>query len=287
MRFDLSEGLDEERMNGGFGPFGYTTISGKVWQDVNFDGILNETETGLAGKSLTLTQWYLDDKGTSETTDDEWVKVTDFNATGSVTTTTDDGTTLDLGEYAFGHLPSFVYVKDGKVYQPGTRGVTDAAGALIDENDLGVTTDDLHMTSYRLTLSEVAPSFSLTTAHVGINVETDAFTVDTNGVITNRTTSSVFADRPGTGVNETQGLEDRDSDAIRTGDDFGTIEIREEFFDGVVGAWRRDGYVLVSDHADLGDGHQYEHGYGPASTGTVSYDVPDRWSPSAAATPAW
>lgn len=80
---------------------------------------------------------------------------------------------------------------------------------------------------------------------------------------------------PAPGATETQGREDTDSDAIRTGEGGATIELREEFFDGVQRAWRTDGYVLVSDHADAADGHQYERNYGAKATGIVAYDVPD------------
>ena len=56
--FDFSRGQDELRMHGGFGEYGYTTISGKIWRDKNFDGILNPGEEVLGGKTLSITQWF-------------------------------------------------------------------------------------------------------------------------------------------------------------------------------------------------------------------------------------
>ena len=212
---------------------------------------------------------------------------------GSLTTTTDAS-----GAYAFNGLPSFVYAQgaytaDGRtetsanpgIYQPGTKladGIIFTGPNGTVENDHNVNTDKLYLVSYRLVLSEVAPSFSLTKAHVGVNIETDV--IDGDGMLS---TTPKSADHPGADVTNdtnadpvrdttgTNGREDLDSDAIRTGDDFGTIEMREEYFDGAIAAWRTDGYVLVSDHARKNDGHQYQGVYGSGVSGQVFYDVPD------------
>ena len=56
--FDISVGQDELRMNAGFGLFGTTTVTGKIWEDANFDGLLNPGEKLLSDKGLRLTQWY-------------------------------------------------------------------------------------------------------------------------------------------------------------------------------------------------------------------------------------
>ena len=146
-----------------------------------------------------------------------------------------------------------------------------------------MTADKLYITSYRLVLTEIAPDFSLTRPSVGIKVETaSASAPAADGTVTvNRTEKPATApskpdgtDGAGNPVTDgTLGREDLDSDAIRNPD--GTIEIREEFFDGVQSQWRTDGYVLTADHAQAGDGHQYELAYGSGASGTVTYDVPD------------
>ena len=42
--FDFSVAREETSLNAGFGLFGDTTVSGRVWQDDNFNGILDGAE---------------------------------------------------------------------------------------------------------------------------------------------------------------------------------------------------------------------------------------------------
>ena len=340
--FDISAANDELRMNAGFGLFGTTDISGRVWEDKNYNGVFDVTEFGLAGKSLTLTQWYyvtgsdnadgaFRADGTQLMASSKiskvrnadgvvvgaWVQVpardnaakTGFAPITKLTDEDDATAGTVAGDYRFTGLPSFVYVEQGagaaKVYQPG-----DKPDAEPLENQDAVSTDRLYLASYRLVLSEIAPDFSLTVAHVGINVDSSVeagaggttYTTAVNGDGTHVTTSNrteTVATRPGSGAGETgvtagSNREDADSDAVRVPDGQnpatpgaivdndddtwtetpGTIVIREEFFDNVASAWRTDSFVLASDHATVGDGHRYQQTYGQGASGTVDYDVP-------------
>ncbi len=340
--FDFSAANDELRMNAGFGLFGTTDISGRVWEDKNYNGVFDVTETGLAGKSLTLTQWYYvsgrdNEQGAfvadgtqlmastkiskvrdaSGTVVGAWVQVparddaakTGFAPITAATAETDATAGTVAGDYAFTGLPSFVYVEQGQgagaqVYQPGDKPDTTPL-----ENQDAVTTDRLYLVSYRLVLSEIAPDFSLTVAHVGINVDSSVeagttgttYSTAVNADGTHTTTSNrteTVATRPGsaagqTGVTNGSNREDIDSDAVRVPenpsgpgtiidtDDAtwterpGSIVLREEFFDGVATAWRTDSFVLTSNHAVAGDGHRYQQTYGQGASGTVDYDVPN------------
>ena len=373
--FDITVGQDELRMNAGYGLFGTTTISGKIWQDANFDGLLNPGETLLADKGLRLTQWYyvrgeavannpgenadaieytvrtadgpetryfkpaagelvasnVIDVVYGGTTDTKgtvvgaWVQVPRNSYKLENATTANNGfgyfadtaVTDANGVYNFSGLNSFVYVeREGTgaaatttVYQPGTKTVGNIATAdnyAPLENKDNVTTDKLYLASYRITLDEVAPVFSLTTLHVGINVSNDEFTTttDANGVkhttVEHKTTNPSGADvavspEMGAGTagdtghtaredaltnaaadtyaDPAEARADLDSDAIRTED--GTIQMREEFFDQVNEMWRTDGYVIVADHEVAGDGHRYKQAYGSNGTGVINYDVPN------------
>ena len=168
--FDFSVAREETSLNAGFGLFGDTTVSGKVWQDDNFNGILDGAEGGLEGKSLTLTQWYYvagtmtgegdaahfvpadgevvpagakiePVKGDGKNADavvGAWVKVDSFGLfaggaySGSLTTTTDAS-----GAYAFNGLPSFVYAQgaytaDGRTETSANPGIYQPGQRLAD-----------------------------------------------------------------------------------------------------------------------------------------------------------
>ena len=145
----------------------------------------------------------------------------------------DSVTDAAAGAYAFEQLPSFVYLggsftaaTEGDENTPGTPAAndlyvlqpndTDLTGAL-EANEVAL--DKLYLASYRITLAEVAPDFSLTTPHVGVNVGDK--TLGDMAAIT------------------VPGLEGSDSDALRpdpAGDR--VIQIVDEYFDN---SWNGEG----------------------------------------------
>ena len=103
---------------GGIHAFQTSSISGTIWEDINYDGNMEEDETGFGGLSITLEQSYWD--GT------QWNQQPD----GTVTIqTADDGT------YQFEQLPTYVEVA-GKRYLAGYQVKLDQ----LPMNDAGVIT---------------------------------------------------------------------------------------------------------------------------------------------------
>ena len=240
-------------MNAGFGEYGFTTISGKIWQDQNFDGILNPGETIVPSGTLHITQWFwvTDADLIAAFKDDEhfevretenilrraaagdtplqteagaWVSAKNAGAEGAASTFTRPAATTDptTGIYQFEMLPSFVYVQ--KVTEEAAEGEEPIVSyRILQPNDTDITganeanavvLDELFMTGYRLTLDEVNPVYGLTSTHVGVNVG-------------DKTLDSDLATITVGGVGERG-----DNDALRPGAPGDrTIQVVEEFFD--------------------------------------------------------
>ena len=356
--YDWSVGRDEVRMHAGFGEYGWTTVSGKVWRDHNFDGILNAGEEVLAGHTLAITQWFwvtdpelieafkadptnfvVDEKtaaagnanvltreadDTPATTEDgAWIHVKtaaekaaeaaaaeaagdtyagDVADVRSSFTRPDSVTAADTGVYKFEKLPSFVYLaRDTETEGEGDDAVTTTSLRVLQPNDTTdtleaneVALDELFMTAYRITLSEVAPDFALTSLHVGVNIGdktlSDLSTITAGGAPLEGSDNDAFRPNPD-GDRVIQVVEEYfdnsfDGEATfgeydqNTNDKYGTDD-RNQVAEGQKSLWRTDGYIIVAargSHANRynNDGtptdaasYQYEEVYNG-----VRYDVP-------------
>ena len=109
--YDITENRDSiNEYHGGIRAFQNASVSGRIWNDADYDGDMTSGETGMEGLSMTLEQYYWD--GTS------WTPTALSNYTGTVKTNSN-------GEYQFDSVPTFVEV-DGKRYLAGYRLKLDA-----------------------------------------------------------------------------------------------------------------------------------------------------------------
>ena len=89
--YDLVETTTKDGFDGGMKAYEFGSISNVIWEDKNYDGLMNNDEVGIKDVEIKLTQYYLNDAL-------EWV-ATDF----VLTTKTDEN-----GLYTFENLPTFV-----------------------------------------------------------------------------------------------------------------------------------------------------------------------------------
>ncbi|MFR7471956.1 MAG: SdrD B-like domain-containing protein, partial [Ruminococcus sp.] len=88
--------------NGGLKAIQTAMLKGIVWEDVNYDGVLDETESGYGNLHLTLCQFYWDGTAWQETD------------------TTQTATTDASGVYQFDAIPTYIEV-DGTCYLAGYK----------------------------------------------------------------------------------------------------------------------------------------------------------------------
>ncbi|MDE5995334.1 MAG: hypothetical protein K2G56_00265 [Eubacterium sp.] len=112
--FDVNKVTDWEGNDAGLIEFKMNSISGRVWVDTNYDGVMDDTELGLEEEyKLTVKRYYLENGGIDP---DEgignWVEDEDFKS---------PVVTIDAdGNYIFEDLPAQVY-KDGNYYLAGYK----------------------------------------------------------------------------------------------------------------------------------------------------------------------
>ncbi len=102
--FDLLLASSDTDHDAGLHAYSTNDIYGVVWDDQNYDGIRNQTESGIDGVTVELQRFYYD--GTA------WQKDTSF--------ATQKTQTINGGEYRFANLATFVTVK-GEKYLAGYR----------------------------------------------------------------------------------------------------------------------------------------------------------------------
>ncbi len=111
--FDVNKASDYEGNDAGLTEFKTDSISGRVFVDSDYDGVMDDIELGLHDLQLTLKRYYLESGG--ENPDDgigTWVEDTAYK---SPTVKTDDE-----GNYTFENLPAQVY-KNGNYYLAGYK----------------------------------------------------------------------------------------------------------------------------------------------------------------------
>lgn len=148
--FDYSRSTDELRMNGGFGPFPTSSLTGVVWEDRDYDGLQqledpNDPERGMAGLTVYVTQYYLGADGSFHQNELFGAQTEDEGELYAMATTTDEA-----GRYTFDNLPVYIPLKDG---EPAADGE--------------VPDDDFALAAYRVSLAEVPDGFAVTRYHVG------------------------------------------------------------------------------------------------------------------------
>lgn len=89
----------------GLRTFEQAQISGRIWDDANYDGLMQETEAGLNDVSVNLMQYYYDSDG-------KWKQSDTFT---KLTTTTDAD-----GNYVFSNQDTYV-LRNGKYYLAGYK----------------------------------------------------------------------------------------------------------------------------------------------------------------------
>ena len=107
--FEINKVTDYKGNDAGLVEFRQGSVSGKVWLDDDYNGIMDDSEHGMAEEKVTIRRYYLesvsDGKG-------KWTEDTTY--TGPVCTT-------DVqGDYLFDNLDSYIY-KDGKYYLAGYK----------------------------------------------------------------------------------------------------------------------------------------------------------------------
>lgn len=104
--FDKNRVINFSNYDAGLKLFDKNNILGNVWDDKDYDGILDESEVGIPQVELKLDRYYLDVKTNT------WVKDTGFN--------NQNVQTNDQGDYKFENLDTYVYI-DGQYYLAGYK----------------------------------------------------------------------------------------------------------------------------------------------------------------------
>ena len=107
--FDVNKVTDHDGSDAGLVRFEKGSVSGKVWLDDNYDGIMDSNELGMVGQKVTIKRFYLDSVSSGT---ENWVEDTTYTSPVSVTDSN--------GEYNLDNLDTFVY-KDGKYYLAGYK----------------------------------------------------------------------------------------------------------------------------------------------------------------------
>ena len=109
--YDITESRDSKNeYHGGVRAFQTTSVSGRIWNDADYDGGMAAEEAGMEGLSMTLEQYYWD--GTT------WLPTAQQNYTATVNTDSN-------GNYHFENVPTFVEI-GGERYLAGYRLKLDA-----------------------------------------------------------------------------------------------------------------------------------------------------------------
>ena len=106
--YDFLTAKDHSGQDGGLVTFPKASITGRIWEDANYNGVQDKKELGIAGISVQLSQYYF--------ADGKWLAVEGF----ATTSQTDEN-----GIYTFTDLPTYVEV-DGVKYLTGYRMAVDA-----------------------------------------------------------------------------------------------------------------------------------------------------------------
>ncbi|MDE6110868.1 MAG: hypothetical protein K2F65_03005, partial [Eubacterium sp.] len=111
--FDINKVTDYEGNDAGLVEFKANSVSGRVWVDTDYDGIMEDAELGLENIKLTIKKYYLENGGADPNNGiGNWVEDEDFKS--PVVTTDADG------NYIFKDLPAQIY-KDGNYYLTGYK----------------------------------------------------------------------------------------------------------------------------------------------------------------------
>ncbi|MDE7124291.1 MAG: hypothetical protein K2N83_02220, partial [Eubacterium sp.] len=112
--FDINKVVTYDGYDGGLTEFKTDSVSGRVWIDKNYDGLMDENEVGLNGVSVTLKRYYLEKGGSDSEDTGTWREDADFNNSSPVTASDSNG------DYTFDNLATYVY-KDGNYYLAGYK----------------------------------------------------------------------------------------------------------------------------------------------------------------------
>lgn len=99
--YDINKVTNIHERDGGLVSFEKAAVSGRVWKDVNYDGLMQQDEEGIAHVNVELSQYIYDQTTTS------WKKNEDFQAMKT--------TTNSNGEYTFDSLATHILLD--KTYQ--------------------------------------------------------------------------------------------------------------------------------------------------------------------------
>lgn len=104
--FDKNKVVNVKGYDAGLKAFEKDSIAGRVWEDKDYNGIMDETESGIPAVELKLDRYYLDTKTS------KWIKDTDFNK--------ENVTTDANGDYKFEDLDTYAYI-EGQYYLAGYK----------------------------------------------------------------------------------------------------------------------------------------------------------------------
>ncbi len=107
--FDINKVANYEGNDAGLVEFRSDSVSGKVWIDDNYNGIMDSSEQGMVNQKVTIKRYYLE-----SVADGKYNWIEDLAYTNPVSVTDANG------DFIFKNLVSYVY-KDGKYYLAGYK----------------------------------------------------------------------------------------------------------------------------------------------------------------------
>ncbi len=112
--FDINKVVNYDSFDAGLTEFESNSVSGRVWIDKNYNGLMDDDEIGIENITITLKRYYLEKGGTGSDDAASWIEDADYN--NEIHNAVSD----ENGDYSFDNLATYVY-KNGKYYLAGYK----------------------------------------------------------------------------------------------------------------------------------------------------------------------
>ena len=179
--YDINKVVNYDSFDAGLTEFDSNSVSGRVWIDKNYNGLMDEDEIGIENTTITLKRYYLEKGGAGSEDAASWLEDADYN--NELHTAVSD----ENGEYSFDNLATYVY-KNGKYYLAGYKpfvvahpnNAFFAATLYRVSSEDGLRNNDLK--NYSLTASEEYLIVADMCDNQDADIPTDAVNVSNNAV---------------------------------------------------------------------------------------------------------
>ena len=112
--FDINKVVKYESYDAGLTEFDKNSVSGRVWIDEDYNGLMDEDEIGIENVTVILKRYYLEKGGSGLDDAASWIEDADYNNENHSAVTDANG------DYTFDDLETYIY-RNGKYYLAGYK----------------------------------------------------------------------------------------------------------------------------------------------------------------------